>query len=164
MCVEADKQAQTDAIYIKDTIVRFYEIDRSVKLSFIYMNGKSNYNSKGVQGKINQLSKDYKNGPSVAVYCIDLDKYESNSAQLKENEEIKEYIAKNKYEMVWFCHDIEEVYLGESVIKKMKASTAIAFKKKEQILKVDAQKLMSCLCNKGTSNLLLVLDKYLKRK
>lgn len=36
-CVEAAKKAETDAIYIKDTIYRFFEVDRSVKLSFVYI-------------------------------------------------------------------------------------------------------------------------------
>lgn len=49
LCVEADKHAKTDEIYIKDTIDWFYEIDRSVKLSFIYMNGKTNYASRSSQ-------------------------------------------------------------------------------------------------------------------
>lgn len=163
LCVEADKKAETDAIYIKDTIYRFYEIDRSVKLSFIYMNGKTNYASKNVQNKLTQLSKDYKNGQSVVIYCVDLDKYESNPAQARENDDIRAYVTKNKYEMVWFCHDVEEVYLGASVDKRQKTDAAIDFRKKELILKVDPKKLSSEMEIKGISNLLLVLDKYLKR-
>ena len=164
LCVEASKQAQTDAVYIKDTIYRFYDIDRTIKLSFVYMNGKTNYSSKSVQNTINKLSKDYKNGESIVVYCVDLDKYESNPVQEKENNDIKEYVAKNKYEMAWFCHDIEEVYTGKSIDKSQKKDTAIEFKKKKKIVEIDAQKLMAKRRNKGTSNILLVTDKYLKRK
>ncbi len=164
LCVEADKKAETDAIYIKDTIYRFYVIDRSVRLSFIYMNGKTNYASKSVRGKINQFLKDYKNGPSVVIYCVDLDKYEANPVQARENEDIRAYATKNNYEMVWFCHDIEEVYLGVSIDKRIKTEIAIDFKKKGLISKVDSIKLMSEKAIKGTSNLLLVVDKYMKRK
>ena len=164
LCVEADKKAETDAIYIKGTIYQFFEIDRSVKLSIIYMNGKTNYASKSVRGKINQLIKDYKNGQSVVIYCVDLDKYESNPVQAKENEDIREFVAKNNYEMVWFCHDIEEVYLGSSIEKRTKKDAAIDFRKKGLISKVDSKKLLSEMEIKGTSNLLLVLDKFLKRK
>ncbi|MBR4781945.1 MAG: hypothetical protein IK014_11405 [Lachnospiraceae bacterium] len=164
LCVEASKQAETDAIYIKDTINRFYDIDRTIKLSFVYMNGKTNYDSKSVQNTINKFSRDYKNGKSIVIYYVDLDKYESNPAQAKENNAIKEYVAKNKYEMVWFCHDIEEVYLGESIDKKQKKNTAIEFRKKEKIVEVDAQRLMAKRRSKGNSNILLVMDKYLKRK
>lgn len=164
LCVEASKQALTDAIYIKEVISRFYEIDQSVKLSFVYMNGKTNYCSRSVQRNIKQLSKDYKNGSSVVIYCVDLDKYESNPVQAKENDDIKEYTVKNKYEMVWFCHDIEEVFLGESIEKRMKTEAAIDFKKKKQILKVDAQKLMAKRRSKGSSNIMLVMNNYLKKK
>lgn len=163
LCVEASKQSLTDAIYIRETIFRFYEVDRSVKLSFVYMNGKTNYSSKSVQRNINQLSKDYKNGYSVVIYFVDLDKYESNPVQAKENEDIKAYTMKNKYEMVWFCHDIEEVFLGESIDKRMKTTAAIEFKKKEQILRVDSQRLKAKRQSNGTSNILVVMDKYMKR-
>ena len=163
-CVEAAKKAETDAIYIKDTIYRFFKIDKSVKLSFVYMNGKTNYASRGVQGKIYQLSKDYKNGQSIVIYCVDLDKYESNPVQAKENENIKEYVTINNNEMVWFCHDIEEVYLGESVDKKTKTEVAVDFKKKGLISKVDPIRLISEKAIKGTSNILIVLNNYLKKK
>lgn len=162
LCVEADKKAETDAIYIKDTIYRFYEIDRFVKLSFIYMNGKTNYASNNAQNKINQLSKEYKNGQSVVIYCVDLDRYESNPAQAKENDDIRAYVTKNNYEMVWFCHDVEEVYLGASVDKRQKTDAAIAFRKKGLISKIESLKLMSKKAIKGTSNILSVADKYLK--
>lgn len=65
--------------------------------------------------------------------------------------------------MVWFCHDIEEVYLGDSVEKRIKTDVAIDFKKKGLVSKEDPEKLMSEKIIKGTSNLLSVLDKYLKR-
>ena len=127
------------------------------------MNGKTNYASKNVQNKLTQLSKDYKNGQSVVIYCVDLDRYESNPAQVRENDDIRAYVTKNNYEMVWFCHDVEEVYLGASVDKRQKSDAAIDFRKKGLISKVDSIKLMSEKAIKGTSNLLLVIDKYLKR-
>ena len=53
ICVEANKSSQSDFIYIKDTIEEFYQIGgSSVKLSHVYMNGKGNYRSKGVQRNI----------------------------------------------------------------------------------------------------------------
>ncbi len=42
LCVEADKRAQTDNMYIKQTISRFYKIGNNVKISFINMGGKTN--------------------------------------------------------------------------------------------------------------------------
>ena len=44
--VETNKTCKSDWIYIKDTIDRFYKCSaNSLKLSTIYMNGKTNYRS-----------------------------------------------------------------------------------------------------------------------
>jgi hypothetical protein len=164
LCVEADKHAKTDAIYINDTIKWFYEVGKSTKIRFIYMNGKTNYKSRHVLSQIQKYSKEYNIGVSKVIYCVDLDLLETNPVQVKENEEIREFATKNNYEMAWFCHDIEEVYLGASVEKRIKKEMAIDFKKKELVSKVDPKKLLSKKTIKGTSNLLLVLDKYLNRR
>ncbi len=39
LCVEADKRAQTDNMYIKQTILKFYRIGNNVRLSFVNMCG-----------------------------------------------------------------------------------------------------------------------------
>ena len=44
-------------------------------------------------------------------YCIDTDLYESCYDHQKEFEDIKNFCAKNGYELIWFCHDVEEVFL-----------------------------------------------------
>ena len=46
--MEAEKKAQTDWIYIQETIKRFYEADNETSIRPIFMGGRSNYNSKPV--------------------------------------------------------------------------------------------------------------------
>ena len=164
LCVEADKRAQTDNMYIKQTISKFYKIGNNVKISFINMGGKTNYKKGDVKRKVKQLSQDYRIGSTVVVYCIDLDYFETNSEQANLNKEISSFLDANKYEMVWFCHEIEEVFVGKSVDKSEKTKIAINFVKKEQVNFVQEGRLMSKKEKGGFSNLLLVLDNYLDRK
>ncbi len=126
LCVEANRRAQTDNIYIKETITHFYKLDNKIRLSFVNMNGKTNYRSRDVLSQITRYTKDYKIGSTTVIYCIDLDKYESDPVQVKLNEEMRSYIKDKGYEMIWFCRDIEEVYLGHSVGKSEKLSKKVS--------------------------------------
>lgn len=47
LCVETKKSADTDSIYILDTINHWYQIDNKTKISKINMNTKTKYQSKG---------------------------------------------------------------------------------------------------------------------
>lgn len=164
LCVEANRRAQTDNIYIKETITNFYKLDNKTRLSFANMNGKTNYRSRDVLSQIARYTKDYKIGNTSVIYCIDLDNYESDPAQVKLNEEIKSYINDKGYEIIWFCRDIEEVYLGHSVGKSEKLSKAAEFKKRELIQGISTKSLNLTRESKGKSNILMVLDRYLERK
>lgn len=164
LCVEADKRAAADNIYIKETINRFYSYGNDTKLTFVNMGGKSKYNSKSVERQVAQLIHDYKIGKTVVIYCIDLDGFEANPDQVKENLEIQAYAQEKGYELVWFCHDVEEVYCGESVDKGIKTKTAIEFKTKGMIERLEEKRLMSKKETKRSSNILYILDKYIERK
>ena len=163
LCVEADKRAQTDNMYIKQTILRFYRIGKNVKLSFINMCGKSNYKSNDVKRKIKQLSQDYRIGSTVVVYCIDLDDINTNPEQVKINSEIDAYTKDKGYETIVFCRDIEEVFIGRRVDKREKTKLAIDFVKKGAVSDISEDKLNYPKERNGYSNILLVLDKYLER-
>lgn len=56
-CVETSKSADTDSIYILDTINRWYKVDNKLKISKINMNTKSRYNSKDVVREIAQKNE-----------------------------------------------------------------------------------------------------------
>lgn len=48
LCVETNKKADTDSIYILDTIKHWYKLNNQVKINKVYMNAKSKYNAKDV--------------------------------------------------------------------------------------------------------------------
>ena len=150
LCVETNKKADTDSKYIFETIRYYYNVDNSVKLSKIYMGTKTKYNSKEVLKEIKQK--------------IDTDQYEKNPNHKKEYDEIQKYCEHENYEMVWFCHDVEEVFIGYKVSDSDKTKKAAEFVKKNIVKNVNYKKLSSDKLIKNTSNMLLVFDKYLQRK
>lgn len=164
LCVEANRKAKTDNIYIKQTISRFYNIGNNVRLTFINMGGKSNFKAPDVKRQVKQYCQDYKIGATVVLYCIDLDNYETDAEQVSLNKGVTEFAQRNNHEIIWFCRDIEEVYLGRRVDKSEKTKLALEFARKGNIQFVEADKLEHGKESKGTSNILVVLDKYLKRR
>ena len=161
-CVETDKRARTDEIYIKETLNRFFEaIPNTVRIGFIFMHGKSNYNSDATKGEIRKLTQMFrKNGKTVVMYCIDTDKYESNQNHKRELEEIQRFCTERDYELIWFCHDVEEVYIGHSVADAEKKDIAETFKRREMIKDADIANFSSETMAKNKSNIICVLKKY----
>lgn len=164
LCVETNKKADTDSKYIFETIRYYYNVDNSVKLSKIYMGTKTKYNSKEVLKEIKQKKSMFSHGSNMVIYCIDTDQYEKNPNHKKEYDEIQKYCEHENYEMVWFCHDVEEVFIGYKVSDSDKTKKAAEFVKKNIVKNVNYKKLSSDKLIKNTSNMLLVFDKYLQRK
>lgn len=71
---------------------------------------------------------------------------------------------KKGYELVWFCKDIEQVYLKRKVKDKDKKDETARFKAKKLIMSVDTYKLQVEQYKPGCSNIMGMIDKYLDRK
>lgn len=166
-CVETNKRAETDWVYIDETIKAKYKLSNQIKVSKINMETKSRYDARKVLGEIGKQSKRYKeyaHGESKVIYCVDTDAYESNYEHKKELDDIKKFCEKNNYDLVWFCHDVEEVFLGKHVESSQKVKEAGAFRSSRGIQCVREDKLSSIEIRIKCSNILRVLDKYLERK
>lgn len=116
--VETNKECKSDWIYIKETIDRFYYCGGAqIKLSTVYMNGKNKYLTK--EKEINSLISQYNgaatNNITKVIYCFDCDDYDSNPVDKEFLKKTQEFCKANSYEHIWFCKDIERVYLGEKV-------------------------------------------------
>lgn len=165
-CVETNKQADTDWVYIEETLKAYYQLPNQVKRTKINMETKSKYNSRKVLGEIEKLTKAYKDhahGETKVIYCIDTDAYESNYEQKKELDNIKGFCGKSGYDLIWFCHDVEEVFLGKQVENSQKKKEAGTFRSSRGIARVREEKLSASETRSKSSNLLRVLDKYLER-
>lgn len=164
LCVETKKSADTDSIYILDTINRWYKVDNKVKISKINMNSKSRYNSKDVVREIAKKKKEFVLGDTHVIYFIDTDQYDRNPEHERELKEITRYCEDNGINLVWFCHDVEEVFLGHKVSDSQKVQEATTFRRKRKIEEIQIEKL-SCNTQRACgSNIMNILDKYLARK
>lgn len=164
--VEADKRNKSDWIYIKDTIEHFYQYDRShVKFSPVYMGGKGNYAAK--EREISRLISEYHSGSkenhSYVFYCFDCDDYDRSAENQNFLNEVRQYCKNHRYEFIWFCRDIEQVYLGKKVDDSRKKEEAAAFKKKKKIREIDSDRLSGGTYRLNTSNILSVLDAHMQR-
>ena len=161
-CVETDRKAQIDTKYIDKAIREFYLIDNNIKVSYIYLNGKGNYNKKSITNQIKEkFSGDF--DEKHVVYCIDLDS-QADSNVIEVNEKIKEYCIELKYNLVWFCRDIEEVFLHKKVNQSIKVEESNKFSRTKGLCKANIQTLSSNFETPKHSNLLLVLDNFMTRK
>lgn len=162
--VETNKRNKSDWMYIKSTIDHFYNYDSSeIKFSPVFMDSKTKYKDK--ESEIQKLISKYgPNNQSEIIYFFDCDNYDTDSTERNFLEGAKKYCESKGYQFVWFCKDIELVYWGKKVDKSKKKEEATKFLQKKEIKNIAAKKLSVNKCQNNTSNILLVLDKYLTRK
>ncbi len=159
--VETRKGAQTDDAYIRETIKKYYIGSYDFIPKFIYMESKSAYNSK----KINHEIKEYVTYADVLgiILCIDIDDYDTSTYDVNLNENIKKHCETKKYNLVWFCKNVEDVYYNTIVDKDKKVIKAKQFIQNKMINSVDEKYLRSKDYSNYHSNILNVLDKYYKK-
>ena len=66
--------------------------------------------------------------------------------------------------MIWFCHDVEEVFLGQCVSDSQKVRAAASFRRKNEIRNIHIDTLTHGSFHVHSSNLMSIWDKYLPRK
>lgn len=168
-CIETNQQSDTDFIYINEVIKEFYKLDPHIKISPVYMDGKGNFNTSKIERKILKLKKEYAAAKSESttyiLYCLDCDKYDSNPEDRAFLKNAKQYCAsKDDRRFVWFCRDVEDVFLGKQADKKKKRIEAVRFQTRKQIKSFDTALLSGSEFRPHYSNLCLVLDEFLIRK
>ena len=148
--------------------VLIYETIIGLKLSPVYMDGKGKYKQKEkkVKSLISQYSKASKGNKSKVIYCFDCDEYDNKIEDLTFLKTVKKYCDDRGYDFIWFCKDVEQVYIGKRVDNSQKKNESTKFKKNNLITKVDVHRLSGRDYRIKTSNIMTVLDSYqeLKRK
>lgn len=165
--VESDERSRSDIIYIRSVLDKLYNFrSRSdVKVSEVFMKGKGNYNKKKITNAVKAQIKGYQiNGETHVIYCFDTDKYDSDPIDTKILKEEEKFCRDNGYEFVWFCHDVEEVFLGHSVPRSEKTNWARKYSANDWIEIVKLDNLKSNVMAKGRSNLTIVLEKFFRNK
>lgn len=166
-CVECGSKSRSDIAYINKTIAHYFVNSKHVVIHFVCMDGKSKYQDAKVLREINKyrVRAVKQNAKFKVIYCFDTDKFELEKSQYRDNEKLVEYCRKNGYHSIWFCHDIEEVYLGKSVNAKEKVQKARKFGREDEIEKIDRLRLSDKgygnNLKTGKSNIVDVLSQFL---
>jgi hypothetical protein len=128
------------------------------------MSGKGNYNTKKTEKDINKYISQYsvtaKGNHSNVIFCFDCDEYNNKADDAKFLEDARKFCADKEYDFVWFCKDVEQVYIGKKVDNSQKKKEAAKFKEKKLINKVDTKHLCMDEYKINTSNIMCILDKY----
>ena len=162
--VETNQTNKSDFIYIKSTIEHFFTFDNSeIKLTPVYMGGRGNYARKQKE-ILSYMSQYKKTGESRVIYFFDCDDYISKPEDKLFLDSAKLFCEKNKFDFVWFCKDIEHVYVGSSVEQTEKKKMAEDFKRNNRIINVNKNDLKYVQYQQRKSNILNVLSKYITLK
>lgn len=163
-CLETNKRADTDYIYISEVLDYLYQKSNQVKISPIYMGTKTKYQSKDVLQEIRKKTREYIHGEKKVIYCIDTDEYEKISEHANAFQNIRQFCEEKGYELIWFCHDVEEVFVGKKISDSQKVQTAKAFRRNKDVEKLSQDRLSEEEPKSYASNILRILDQYLERK
>ena len=162
ICVETNNKAKTDMAYIDKVLKTLYVINNETKIDYEYMESKYKYNSKKLKEDIKNKTKVFKE--YQIFLCIDTDNIDVNSEDVYKVNEIENFCKYNKYEFVWFCRDIEEVFWGEKVEDREKILRAKMFGSKKDIDDNLIKNLHSTTIKRYKSNFMKVFDAYLLPK
>ena len=162
VCIESPLN-KSDHIYIDTILKNFFCIDTNIKLQFLSLNGKRNYNSRKIKNKIKALEKQTACRQSQVIYCLDTDKFNADVETKNLNEEIKIYCKQMEYELVWSCLTIEHAIWGHGVPSSDKTKMAQKFASNYNA-HLNTERLMKSKIVPNTSNLLFIFNKYLKKR
>lgn len=160
ICVEGRKKSPTDSIYVDKTIKTFYSVGNDTKIEFVYMEGKGNYST--VTKKFEPIKKRMRCADADVVYCIDTDGLNDRDAVV-ETDKIEKFCKTNGYDCVWFCEDVERVYLHKKVSDNDKADAARQFACADVLCEATESSLGASAKCRNKSNILKILDKHFNR-
>lgn len=161
--VETNERCKSDWIYIKSVLNQYYTYGNNVKISPVYMDGRGNYKKKEtmIQTMISQYKKMSDNNETKVIFCFDCDRYDTNPDDRDFLNSSRKFCKEKGYEYIWFCRDIESVFLGRKISDKQKKREAANYKAKNLVMRVDKEKLSQKDFGENKSNILIVLDKFI---
>ena len=118
------------------------KLKKEIKLEWIILDGKYNYDKKEkqIKQKINKFKNQNKNSDYEIIYVIDLDKFKREEKDRIFLENIKKFIQKNKYKLIKNNENIEMILKTDNKDKKEKVKIAERFimeKTKEKHLNIE---------------------------
>ena len=135
-------EGNSDKIYV-DKIIKYYvkseKLKKEIKLEWIILDGKYNYNKKDkqIKQKIDKFKNQNRNSDYEIIYVIDLDKYRDDNKDITFLIDIKKFVKRNKYKLIKNNENIEMILkiYNKTKNKKEKVKIAEKFIMKESIEK-----------------------------
>lgn len=168
--VETNDLVKSDDLYYSWIMRSYYSDyisnqgfeDVCIKYDFVHMDGKTNYDKRGVKSDINLKTQMFTDGKTYVVYCFDYDKNSAQNAAFIN--EVAAYCEDNDYYLAVCYREIEDVLKIPS--GKSKAERVRLFAKKphkkgfinKRFLMVE---LSNIAHDYGRSNVCLIIDKII---
>ena len=172
--LETSTEEGTDALYFHSVLDYFFErrdlYGNEVNIVYVYLHGKQNYNSDDVLSQINNYTSMFNDweserGETHTIYCLDTDSIEKVFKTGSFFKNVQDFCESNKFDLVWFCKNVENVFLGvEPQTLPNKLIAALTFFRSGKISKIKEFNLCKKEIEIGCSNIISVLSQYLKRK
>lgn len=124
-------EGNSDKIYI-DKIVKYYvkseKLKKEIKLEWVILDGKYNYDKKEkqIKQKIDKFKNQNRNSDYEVIYVIDLDKFKNDEKDRIFLADIKKFIKKNKYKLIKNNENIEMILKIDNETKNKKEKVKIA--------------------------------------
>ena len=162
--VETNDKTKSDDVYISELIKSRYDLSSNEYVyNFVHMNGKTKYDSSPVKTGIKKLCSLNKFGDNVIIFCFDTDRIDIKAEDTNFMNKVEQYCIDNSYKYVWFCYDIECVFLGNSIQDAQKKSESLKYIKNNK-KNYNQALLKSNTKSEHHSNILCVLDDLLPIK
>ncbi len=161
--VETNKITKSDDRYVSKLISQLYDLSKNdVQFQYVHMGTKYRYNKPSVLKEIKEYIQQNKNGINHVVYCFDTDRIDNDQVQVEALKKYENFCIQNGFYFVWFCYDIETVFLGHSVPDNEKEKESRDFFRKkfelEKSLKLRLSKNKDDIKSNRSSNILTVLS------
>lgn len=124
-------EGNSDKIYV-DKIIKYYvkseKLKKEIKLEWIILDGKYNYDKKEkqIKQKIDKFKSQNRSSNWEIIYVIDLDKFRNEEKDRIFLADIKKFIQKNKYKLIKNNENIEMVLKLDNKAKNKKEKVKIA--------------------------------------
>ena len=172
--IETSNDDKSDSLYLR-AILDYYFLyendiyDGEVATQTICLNGKQHYNDKKIVNRIvNQTKMFASQNPSSTtkvIYILDIDSTAKAFKQGSFFYNVIEFCNSNGFELVWYCKNAENVFLGQEADKiENKTEAAISFVRNDNIRKIKKINLSKIDIEYKCSNILNIIGKYLKQK
>ena len=167
LVMETSDEDKSDNIYISKLLDELY-IQDNVVIQRIYLGGKRNYKNQKILKDIKSytnMHKSINNGSTTVIYFVDTYCEEECFKSGSFFYNLRSFIKDKGFELVWFAKNIERTFLNRDLlISENKKIVAKNFSQNTSIPKLNIKNFSSINIHKDSSNILLILDKYLKRK